>query len=46
LWRDDAADGDGAADDLLRRPTGAAFSEREAAEPTVSLKRRQEQTAR
>jgi len=45
LWRDDATDGDGAANDLLRRPSGAAFSEREAPEPTVSLKRRQETTA-
>jgi hypothetical protein len=46
LWRDDVADGDGAVNGLPRRPTGAAFSEREAAEPTVTLKRRQEETAR
>jgi hypothetical protein len=45
LWRDDVADGDGAANDVPRRPTGAAFSEREVPEPTVSLKRRQEETA-
>jgi hypothetical protein len=45
LWRDDVTDGDGAANDVPRRPTGAAFSEREAPEPTVSLKGRQEKTA-
>jgi len=46
LWRDDVADDDGAANDVTRRPTGPAFSDRETPEPTVSLKRRQEETAR
>jgi hypothetical protein len=46
LWRDDVADLDAAVGDLPRRPTGAAFSEREAPEAPVSLKRRQEETAR
>jgi hypothetical protein len=41
LWRDDIA-GDEGAHEVPRSPTGAAFSEREAPEPTVSLKRRQE----
>jgi hypothetical protein len=46
LWRDDVAERDTSANDVPRRPAGAAFSERRAPEPTVSLKRRQEETAR
>jgi hypothetical protein len=46
LWRDDAAVLDATHADVPRRPTGAAFSELEAPQATVSLKRRPGQTAR
>lgn len=46
LWRDDAATLEPAAGDLPRPPTGAAFSEREAPRPALSLKRREAELAR
>jgi hypothetical protein len=46
LWRDDAVNLDSSTGDTPRRPAGAPFSQREAPAAPVSLKRRQEETAR
>jgi hypothetical protein len=46
LWRDDAVRVDGGARDTPRAPSGPAFSEREAPEAPVSLKRHPEKAAR
>jgi|1186.fasta_scaffold12973_1 hypothetical protein len=46
LWRDDAANLDPATGDVPRPSAGAAFSEREAPRPAVSLKRREGELAR
>jgi hypothetical protein len=46
LWRDDVALVDDGADDVPRLPTGPAFSERDAPEAPVSLKRHPKKAAR
>jgi hypothetical protein len=46
LWRDDVARVDDGADDVPRLPTGPAFSERDAPEAPVSLKRNPKKAAR
>jgi hypothetical protein len=46
LWRDDAARVDVATDDVPCLPAGAAFSERDAPQAPVSLKRRPQEAAR
>jgi hypothetical protein len=46
LWRDDVARMDDGADDVPRLPTGPAFSERDAPEACVSLKRHPKKAAR